>query len=146
MQIFNFFYQWQLIESLELHLERLILAKLFFFNKNDFVKINQNPPPFTLFPSPDFQERGKGGIRRGGALANFSSEERPRFIDALIATILYNPFSVKCSWRYISLNASLNNRKPDHLSVINGYLSKWSIITLKSFIEVALNRIDFSLI
>ena len=33
----------------------------------------------------------------GGALANFSSEERPGFIDALIATILYNPFSVKCS-------------------------------------------------
>ena len=26
-------------------MERLILAKLFFFNKNDFVKINQNPPP-----------------------------------------------------------------------------------------------------
>ena len=84
-------------------MERLILAKLFFFNKNDFVKINQNPPPpentFTLFPSPDFQERGKGGIRRGGALANFSFCDKPQFIEAMIATIACKHERVKCSLR-----------------------------------------------
>ena len=67
------------VSQRELHQERLILAKLFFFfflliKKNNFVKILQNPPPMG-----------------GGFLANFRFSDNPRFIAALIATILRKP-------------------------------------------------------
>ena len=37
----------------------------------------------------------------GGFVANFSFSDNPRFIEALIATILISPSSVKCSLRFI---------------------------------------------
>ena len=65
------------------------------------------------------------GITSGKA--DFTSRERPRFIDALIATILQNlSLSVLYSLSSVNLIICLNNLKSANLSVFTGggYLSQ----------------------
>ena len=65
---------------------------------------------------------------------DLSSGEIPRFIDALIATILRKPFSVKCSFSWINL-------KSEHFLVIKGYILKWLITVSNSFNDWTFNWI-----
>ena len=101
----------------------------------------------------------KEGKKREGGKANLSLSDRPWLIEALIATILFKPSypsslrrspplfrsllggrrGVKCSLPSISIYACLNNSKSARFLVIKGNLSKWLIITVKSFTELILN-------
>jgi hypothetical protein len=56
--------------------------------------------------------------------SSFSSGNKPKFKDALIATILHIPSFVKCSLFSVKLNACLKSKKSHFFSVINGYFSK----------------------
>ena len=67
--------------------------------------------------------------------ANLTFSDKPRFIEALIATIFRNPSKVKCSLRWIFSTTLLKKLKSEHFWVIKGYLSKWSIITFNSLIN-----------
>ena len=63
-------------------------------------------------------------------------------MDALIATILRKPSSVKCSLRSIRSNACLNNWKSALFSVFKLNLYKWSITTPNSFCKFIINWIN----
>ena len=107
------------------------------------LKLTKTPPPpentFTLFPSPDFQERGKGGIRRGGLwliltlqISRGSLQVWSRKFDVSLLKL-----NVPCvsffSWTIII------NWKSKHFFVIKGYFCKCLITASKSFNDITVN-------
>ena len=74
--------------------------------------------------------------------AFFKTSDKPKFIEALMATILRNPYSVKCYFRLIISLTIINNLKSDHLLLIKGYLLKCLITVSNSLNECTLNCQD----
>ena len=56
--------------------------------------------------------------------ANFNYSDKPRFIEALIATIVLKPERVRCSRRSIISQTLINSSQSARFFVIRGYLFK----------------------
>ena len=112
-----------------LHQERLILAKIIFFNKKKYFSSNLTKTP---------------PLWGGGFLANFSFCDKPQFIEALMATIVLKPERVKCSLRFIFSTILINNFKSARFFVINGNLLKWIMTVSISFNDCTRSWTAFS--
>ena len=78
----------------------------------------------------------------GKKAAKFSLSDKPRLIEALLATILLKPSRVRCSRRSIIWLICINNSQSSHFFVFNGNLAKWFLIVLRSLAEKTLHCID----
>jgi hypothetical protein len=61
--------------------------------------------------------------------------DKPKFIDAFIFIISFNPSSVKWAFLLINSTTCLNKYKSAAFWLNNGYLSKWRSNFIKSLFE-----------
>lgn len=69
----------------------------------------------------------------------FRLQDKPLFNEYLIAIISLSPSNVRCSLFSMIKKTFLSNSKSAPFWVKSGYLSKWSMITFKSFWEKTRN-------